>query len=246
MSTKGGTILRAVSATISRHVNGQLKRHIVVRELSAKWERGRNVDAIGWDQFFAEAQPRTSSFSQKTLHSYATNLRKWLVFAGLLEEEGKYLSRPIDIGKQAGHFVAIGRKPSSFLGTTSPQSLLRLLVKLTTTNGYLTRAELIAQGLRNATLDASSLDLITVSRDGKIAIKHQAASEEELIQYLKNTILEQECIRIIAKAYEENIEDMAEIGQRIKAHLGAAWKPTSTRRYSNGLKRYFQWARIGH
>src|SRR5258708_3691571 len=50
------------------------------------------------------------------MHFYAAHLRRWLVFAGLLDQRGTLLVRPTSTGSRMG-LVADSRVRSIFLGT---------------------------------------------------------------------------------------------------------------------------------
>ncbi|MFY9824266.1 MAG: restriction endonuclease [Thermoanaerobaculia bacterium] len=230
--------------TIARHVQGQLSRHVVTRELFSRWERGRLIDSQTWYSFFKDAQPRTSTFSQNTVHQYASNFRRWLLFAGLLEQDSRWLSRPMGSGSLMGSLASQKTAAGVFLGTASPPSLERLFIVLKESRGVLGRSEIARQGLRNTATDALALGLVSNSRDGLVRLIEEDLSVGELTARAKSAVLRQPAIQAAARAKNSDPagQDTTAIGREVEEEMGASWKPSSAKRYGSGLLRYLAWA----
>lgn len=242
MYSPASHLLDLKPGTIAKHVQGQLRRHVVVRELTATWEREELIDPDAWYEFFAEADPRMSSFSDNTVHQYANNLRGWLLFAGILETRNKWLTRPLGVGQQAGVLGTRKMMPGVFLGAAAPNTLVRLFRLLKDCGAPVKRSQLDAEGFRNATTDGIVLGALTTSRDGNVRLSNPQSTLEEIVQAVKKAVLSQNTIQIVAAAQRQPSHDITTIEQRLEEEVGATWKPASARRYANGLRRYLEWA----
>lgn len=226
--------------TIAKYVQGQLKRHVVVRALMDRWERDKFYSLEDWNILFAEAHPRTSTFSEDTIHRYANSFRAWLLFAGILEIRNKGLIRPPTDGRQMGILKQNQVPLGIFLGTAAPKSLVRLLKRLREAEQPISRSQLEAEGLRNATSDGLALGLISASRDGSIQMVKPLDSLNEVIQHAKNAVSVQNTLKVIAQA-QRSSNSAVTIGRLLEAEVGAKWKRTSATRYASGLRRYLDW-----
>jgi len=233
--------------TIAKQVQGQLARHIVTRELFQRWERGLLVDIKGWYRFFAEVQPGTSMFSENTIHQYASNFRRWLVFAGLLEMDGRWLLRPVGHGAQMGILSLQKTATGVFLGTASPLAFERLVGIAKQNGGALTRGMVAAKALRNAATDAVALGIFASSRDGRVCLVSPELTEEQIVEMARAKVLEQPTVQAAERAHadREMKQDMTAVGRRVEEEVGASWKPSSAKRYGSGLIRYLEWATTG-
>jgi len=227
--------------TVARHVQGQLRRHVVVKELAAQWEVGRLASAEQWTALFVSAQPGTSSYSKATIHQYANNLRSWLTFAGLVESEKRWLRRPTSSGAQMGVTESKRGRSGNFLGSAAPSGLERLLRKLLDAKLSADQRELISTGHRNAISDALALGL--VNRIGaNIELRPSLTTLEKALSAAKESVNYQPTVRAILNALSEGISDSEELGQCVAQVTGGTWVPASARRYANGLKQYIDWA----
>ena len=227
---------------IAQHVQGQFRRHVVVREMTGRLERGRPFTLETWDDLFSTAQPGTSNFSPRTVRQYAMTLRSWLLFAGLLQETGRQYLRP------SGNVAALGiLKPrnaghGSFLGTATPKALSQLLMILNKSNEYIPRYELESKGFRNAVVDAFALKLIVGTTQTGVRLSETVTNEAVLIQNAKRAVLKQRTIQLISSLMATGHTDWSLAGEQVRQSLGANWKATSTTRYIGGLRRYYRWA----
>ena len=224
--------------TIAEFVQGQIKRHIVVLELTKSWEKEKLVPVELWLEFIRKALPRSSSFSQATIHQYANNFKNWLLFAGILEQREHYLLRPNANGRQMGAFTPTKSHVPVFLGTAAPQKLEQLLGILYEQRRGRKREELNAKGLRNALADAFSLDLIVPNTEGNIMLIARPDSIEAIIYLAKERIAAQKTIAIVKDTQKEGIKNRNIVGERIETEIGAKWSQTSKRRYAGGLLSY--------
>jgi len=227
--------------TIAAFVQGQIKRHIVVLELTKSWEKEKLVPVELWLDFIRKALPRSSSFSQATIHQYANNFKSWLLFAGILEQREHCLLRPNANGRQMGVFNPMINRLPVFLGTAAPQKIEQLLGLLYQQCGGVMRDELNARALRNAISDAFSINLIDSTAEGKIKLSCQTESQEALILFAKHEIDKQKTISIVNSALKNGIKDRYIIGEQIEAEIGAKWSRASKLRYAGGLLCYIEW-----
>lgn len=230
-------------SSIANYVQGQLKRHVVVRKIDETFDRSTALNMADWDRFFEEAHPRTADYSKKTIHTYAANFRRWLLFAGILEEEDKTLLKPSGMGKQMGVLVAKKGERGNrvFLGATSPDNLMLLIQKLLGSVEGIGRSVLLDQGFRNALTDASALGLIVRVEEDRIKLKEQIVSEGELVAKVKDIVRKQKGIQIIERAITDGVKNSEELRERVRTSIAPRWKPASAIRNTNGLKRYYEW-----
>ena len=228
--------------TIAECVQGQLRRHIVVKELTARWPKDTKMTSADWFSLFSKAHPRFVKFSRKTIDQYANTFRRWLVFAGLLEQKGKSLLRPGGRGAQMGDLTPARGTTATFLGTAAPNALIRL-INLLVKKESMHRSKLISHGLRNAIADASALGVSTTNGHGIITLTQPGQSVKDAIASAKTTVLNQPSVKNIAEAIRHGKTDINKIGKHLAASLGANWKATSARRYANGIRRYYTWSR---
>ena len=229
--------------TVAAYVQRQLRRHILVRELANKWERGRPLSMQEWDSFFAEAHPRKSSFSEKTIHYYAANMRRWLVFAGLLETRGKWLIRPSSTegGRNRGVLTSQRLQTGMFLGGSGPQQLEKLLRHLLAIGGTAARKDLEREGLRNAVRDALSLGLLAVTDKSSVRLVIAALDPVSMVAAAKESVNQHETIQIVRKLEAHGATNL-QIGLALQVHLATTWQPGSAIRNAQGLMRFALWA----
>jgi hypothetical protein len=228
--------------TIAECAQGQLRRHIVVKELTARWSKDTKMTSADWFSLFSKAHPRFVKFSRKTINQYANTFRRWLVFAGLLEQKGKSLLRPSGRGGQMGVLTPVRGTTATFLGTAAPKALIRL-INLLVKKESIHRSKLVSRGLRNAIADASALGVCTTNGHGSITLTQPGQSVKDAIASAKTTVLNQPSVKNIAEAIRHGQTDINKIGKHLATSLGANWKATSARRYANGIRRYYTWAR---
>jgi len=229
------------TTAVAQFVQSQLRRHIVVRELTSNWEREEPMDPEGWVAFFATALPRSSSFSQKTIHQYANRFKNWLLFSGILEQRGRWLVRPNGNGAQMGILESKILRLGIFLGTAGPDSLVRLLELLFQSQEGLTRVQLKNLALRNAVGDANTLGLVLLDKGGSVRLYTKPASLEDLLALVKVQLLKEKAILIVRGAVQLEKTDRATIGRLLQKAIGAKWKEASAKRYATGLLRYLDW-----
>lgn len=241
-SYKPGTHLGDLQpATVARHVQGQLRRHVVVREMATRWERDRLISPDDWYLFFAQTQPGAAGFSNPTIHSYANNLKAWLLFSGILEQRNRWYSRPGGSGAQFGELAPRRRRIGTFLGGATPASLIRLLERLCEAGGPLSRGILVNEGLRNAVADAAALGLAT-AQWGVVALVNPDRTRPQLVRDAKDAILVQPAIETMRRAEAEGVVESEQIGRRLEEALGVNWQRSSALRNVAALRRYFRWA----
>ena len=229
-------------SAIARCVQSQLRRHIVVSEFIEQWEMGKLNDTDTWLSFFTEINPQTSSFSRATIRHYANTLRRWLLFAGILEEQGRWLIKPVGSGRQLGLITLSPSRSSIFLGTSAPRTMASLLSRLHGTETRLERRLLVAEGLRNAISDATALGLVIAYPDGSVMLSHRELPLDQILQQARICILEQPASCIISDALAHGITDGSALGKLLQEELHLNWKPVSGKRYASGIRRYLAWA----
>lgn len=227
--------------TIAEFVQGQIKRHIIVRELTKLWEKDKPMPLESWQEFFRRALPRLSAFSQATVYQYANNFKNWLLFAGILEQQDHNLLRPGTNGRQMSALASTLGRAAAFLGAASPQKMEQLLTILYQQPKGENRSILNAKALRNAISDASAIELVVTDATGNIKVPFRSESLGVLISQAKERVAKQRTISIVEAALNEGIRDRHIIGERVEAELGAKWTRNSKRRYAGGLICYIEW-----
>ncbi|MDP2895520.1 MAG: restriction endonuclease [bacterium] len=233
---------------IGRHVMGQLRRHVVYGRFIAEVERGRALSVPDWEQMFRRGDPRSATFSQRTVSVYSGNLRRWLLFAGLLEEVNGVLHRPSGEGSQLGLLLAnrtsggiVPGVPALFLAASRPGLLVSLLLQAAIQNGQLEGDIGERKGLRNVVADARALGVLKRNRDKYIVLEPYCYGQSAIAE-LKQCVLRQPACAVTVELLRQGKRDLAFIGGELKGHFHTKWKDQSARRYAGGLVRFCEWA----
>jgi hypothetical protein len=181
--------------------------------------------------------------SDGVVHHYAMNLKRWLLFAGHLEERGALVYRAAGRGAQMGVILGRRSKALRFLGSGRPEALLDLLRRVSRNRQGVPEQRLHEEGLRNALYDALALQLVVRGENRSISIAGHLGRPETLQAVVKRTVLLQPSTQIVATALEQTPDiTNAALGDTLRTQLKEGWKPTSSLRYANGLKRFYMWA----
>jgi len=235
--------------TVARCVQAQLKRHVAVRELSLRFQIDEPISGEDWDRLFVESHSQHSNFSQTTIHQYGRNLTSWLLFAGIIEQRGRFLIRPLQTGAQMG-IVSEGNRRvggkdgscSTFLGSAGPSRVLEVLYRVFDSPGPLVRRSLETEvGFRNAIADALALKVIKVNSLGELTFI--LSVERSLLEVeLAKAILSNDVIIILDRLDSEE-SDFLKAGAKLGTELGLKWKPSSILRNTRGLIKFLRWAK---
>ncbi|MCU1222926.1 MAG: hypothetical protein JWQ42_1019 [Edaphobacter sp.] len=168
------------------------------------------------------------------------NLKRWLLFAGHFEERGTLLYRPVLKGAQAGVIKGIRNRSIKFLAASGPEALIGLLDELWKYQpSGLAEADLRKRGMRNAIYDAVALQLVNRSEDRMVSLARHLREPNEFEVILTREVLRQETVLVIAAALRISMKaSNAELGENLNTELKMNWKPSSSLRYANGLRRY--------
>lgn len=226
-------------ASVADHARGQLQRHVVAKGIRSDWDRSDRLGPTAWDAFNARFQPRSEDFSAKTLHFYASNLRRWLLFAGLLDQTGSALHRPLASGNLKG-VLESRRHRRVFLGMSSPDRLIKLLAKLKSSGGRFSRAALVEEGFRNSITDATALHLVTSPTVQRIVLVR--TSRDVDAKTLLAAALRNDPVIRLALNYEARAgQTPTSLGDELESFVGASWVESSKERYVKGLARFIGW-----
>ena len=229
--------------TVAVFVQGQLRRHVVVKELLATWDKEKPVDAAAWVSFFSAALPRSSSFSTATIHQYANSFKSWLLFAGILEQRDRFLVRPGSTGAQMGLLTVNLPRPALFLGTSAPEKLEALVRGLFGLTDGEPRGELEKRGWRNALADAAAIGIVEQDADARVRLNIRATTNDDAVSEVKRLVAESRAIQITSNILIQGRPARREdVGSEVAAAIGAKWKPGSVKRYGSGLVRFAQWS----
>lgn len=227
---------------LAEHVNEQLARHVVCRDVATRYDRDTPISIDDLETIVRRTRP-DAQVSANVLHQYAMNLKRWLLFAGHLEERGPLLYRPVGRGAQTSLLRRPHNKSLRFLGSGTADGLVRLLVELLPHSGGVAEITLREIGLRNALYDAFALGLVARRDDGRVYLVVAAEGEGMLIEMAKQAVLRHPIGRFVASVLAEDPEvTNAGLGARLRALLNADWKQASALRYANGLRRLHSWA----
>ena len=235
----GGVLDSTDPATIAGHARGQLSRHVVAKAIDATWPRGQRVSPESWVQFFASVQPHADEFAAKTNHYYAANLRRWLLFSGLLDRTGGSLVQPIGPGTQMGVLTGPRARTGIFLASTSPTRLIDLLDLLSTADAGVTREDLESHGLRNAVADGVALGLVEAHQKGRVRLA--AASTGTSVVALAQALVHDPVVSFVRDVAARSDTSVRVLGDELEGFLDTTWAESSKRRYANGLLRYARW-----
>ncbi|HEX9985567.1 MAG TPA: hypothetical protein VGF69_20080 [Thermoanaerobaculia bacterium] len=229
--------------TVAEFVQGQLRRHIVVKEIFARWEKEKPVDTTSWVSFFSEALPRSNSFSTSTIHQYANSFKSWLLFAGILEQRERFLVRPAGRGAQMGALSINLPRPAMFLGTSAPAKLEALVTALVGKPAGEAREALEQRGLRNALADAAAIGIVDQDAEGRVRLNLRAPDVATALAEVKRRVSESTPIQLAKQSIADRPRARrGDVGSAVAAAIGAKWKPASVKRYGSGLVRFAEWA----
>jgi hypothetical protein len=222
---------------VAGYVASQLRKHVMYRALSVKYEKEQVFGLEDWNNLFQSALPRTAEFTPTTVRQYAQNLKLWFAYAGLITVDGVRIKRPQIETPELGYVVPSRPRKGVFLGTSGFQQVMQLLSLLM--GGPKELKQLNSMGLRNAIQDAHSLGLVEHFGESQVRLKRKFASSKEMQTHLKARVLEQETIQISLELIGKST---AEVANELESRLGLTWKPASKTRNANGLRRFANWA----
>ncbi|MHA7630634.1 restriction endonuclease [Corallococcus sp. M7] len=232
----------STNAAIANHVERQLRRHIAYQKSILSMEKGQLFTVDDWMGIFRAVQPPSMRWSEKTLKYYAESLRRWLIFAGLLEQRMGGFARPDGIGGQKGLVGVGGRRSGRFLGASTPTALLGVLRRVATAQNGISADRLEKEGLRNAVSDALTLGLVKRSKEGVICPHERLSGERDLARTVKQIVLQQATVQYIAAAVSAGHIDIMQLGEGLRSSLRATWTPASVKRYTTGILGFYKWA----
>ena len=236
-----GHVTSTSNASIAGHVERQLRRHVVSQRLIASVDREKVFSAEDWIQYFRLAQPSGLAWKDKTLHYYADSLRRWMMFAGLLDSRDGGYVRPSGPGSQKGIVDAARRRGGRFLGTSTPDALLYVLKAVVRSRKGVAATELVANGYRNAISDAISLGLVCRTGGATIVGADDLLSGDDVVQLARRAILRQPSIQVFAARGAAQKDSIA-LGTELRSKLRLNWGEASTKRYVYGLRGFYEWA----
>jgi len=223
-------------------MHAQLARHIVCREL-ASYDRDTVISVDDLEAIVRKMRPDTR-LSDGVVHQYAMNLKRWLLFAGHLEERGALVYRAVGRGAQMGVILGRRSKALRFLGSETPDALLDLLRRVSRNGRGVPEQRMHEEGLRNALYDALALQMVVRGENRSISLAGQLGRPDVLQAVVKRTVLLQPSTQIVATARKQTPDiTNAALGDTLRTQLKEDWKPTSGLRYAAGLKRFYVWAR---
>lgn len=225
--------------SIAAFAQRQLERHVAYRAVAKRFEKGQPFTSEEWEEAFRRSHPNYLAFSARTSKQYATSLRSWLVFAGLLEQAGAVLRRPQHEGAQKGILGSTRNSAQGFHGGSTPDQLLRLLAVVGRSSRGASCKSLNAAGFRNAVVDANALGLTTRTRGAVLLASVARPSAME--QAVRKAVLVQPAIVALRKVLRAGMTDR-EVGVALAGALGVEWKPASAQRVASGLRRFLEWA----
>jgi hypothetical protein len=238
-----GHIKSTASMSVAEHIHGQFARHVVCRELTV-YDRETPIPIEELGKIVRRMRPADAQLSDKAVHHYAMNLKRWLLFSGHIEERGGFLYRPRAHGSRMGILPPGRSRRIQFLGSGTYDGLLKLIRAVIQDRQGVAERELVGLGLRNAIYDALALGIMARSDDRRIYLLTGVMREEAVIAEAKRAILEQDTVRVLAEVLSQNPDiSNADLGERLKNALHVAWKPTSALRYANGIRGFFKWAK---
>jgi hypothetical protein len=227
--------------TIAGYVQRQLKRHVIVQAMDELWPREVQFDHDAWVDFFVRVHPRAAEFSAGTVRQYANTFRRWLIFAGLLEQHDHWLRRSTGSGRQIGILASARASPGTFLGVAAPDAVVRVVEMVRGHGGRMKRGALDAAGLRNATTDAVALGLVIGTDEAGVELVYPFVDRAEIHSRIRDAVVRQRTFQLIA-AHDPLARGLdGELGTSLQALVGTKWKPASVKRYLGGLRQYLRW-----
>lgn len=227
-------------ADLAEIVHGQLARHVVCRELAA-YDRDAPIDVDDLEEIVRKMKSGIK-LSDRVVHQYAMSLRRWLLFAGHLEERDSRLYRPAFRGAQMGQIESRRSRSLRFLGCGTPDSVVSLLRRVLRHKQGVHEGKLVADGFRNALYDAHALGLVERNKEKRICLTESFQDIDTAIEMVKIAVLNQHPVQLVAAALSSDpAMTSTHLGEKLRVGLQENWKPSSAVRYANGLRRYLNW-----
>jgi hypothetical protein len=226
---------------LAQHIHTQLVRHVMCREL-ASHDRGTPV-AVEELEAIVRRMKSGTQLSDLAVHQYAMGLKRWLLFAGHLEERGASVYRPTGRGAQMGQLRSSRARSTRFMASGTPGALFDLVRRLQRHRQGIPMQTLLGEKLRNTLYDAFALQLAARTDDGMIRpLPPPEGTGKSLVGAMKFVLQRQPGIQIVARALDENSALTNDaLGEILRAELKEGWRTTSARRYANGFRQYLVW-----
>ena len=130
-------------------------------------------------------------------------------------------------------------RKSIFIGAAPPESTFHLFKKVSK-EGIVAKETIMALGSRNAAQDLTSLKLAKWNQGG-LEINPIIGGQTKIEDIFKEAVGKSTTIGLLSKILE-NYADISrlKIGELLSIELDRQWKPSSARRYVNGIYRYWE------
>jgi restriction endonuclease/putative ATPase len=220
---------------ISAHLKNILIQHTVVINLIKELKENINI-SISTIETLIKASNPSVILDKKTVSTYAKRFVRYLIFSGILKEEGNCYLQNNDGIVNFTPFYSTTKKGIGILAG-SPKKAYSICLKLLN-QGEFNRNE---GKMRNTILDLITLGLINQSRDiVKPSLKFsKLIKNEHLIKsVVKDFLLENEYLKSIAKLYLNGTIVNNDIYMQIKSEFSLNWSNSSIKRNINTAKRW--------
>ncbi len=243
------TISKDLSAkSFPERIRSQFADHVVYRKLLLNNNEKNTVTRSEGVEVVRNIYS-SMNLKAKTRDNYFNRLIPWFEYSGLVEAIGQNVviyplkEKSPTYGKAK---FSLGRnRKSLFVGAAPPKSIVGLLKKIQAKNG-IDRKTIMSNSLRNPAQDLTSLNLAYWD-NGKIKINPDIENQTKIEEAIKAAVKNSPTIKLLIKTLNSNPDlSQQNFGEILSKELDRQWQPSSARRYSNGLFRYWEYYNTEH
>lgn len=228
--------------SLPERIRSQFADHIVYRRLLSSNDeksaitRGEGVEVV-------RTVYSSLNLKSKTRDNYFNRLIPWFEYSGLVESVGQhFVIYPFKEKSPTYGMAKIDKarnRKSIFVGAAPPESTFHLFKKVSK-EGSVTNETIMALRFRNAAQDLTSLKLAKWNQ-GRLTINPIISDQTKIEDIFKEAIGKSTTIGLLSNILENNANiSRLKIGELLSIKLDRQWKPTSARRYANGIYRYWK------
>jgi hypothetical protein len=235
---------------IARVVGENLKRHDVYRAFAREIPLGGSMPSEKWNAFFINEAWRTkkTEIPGDTWEPQSRALRRWLQFAGLIEEAGDRIVHP-----QAGRVIVVrkAKTPSSrrqpeklFVGNSKPSHLKELVARLRLKAKGMSWKTLERATTGNAIRDAIALGLAEGKQGGAVYLTEMGRKGDPLLAVRSAVEGASTMLEVKRLAGDDDPEEKFTnegLGGAVGLQFGKHWTANSAERVGTGLISFHRW-----
>lgn len=242
---------KAMLYEVAVFLQKQLREHVVIKLLYEKLRPGDSTNAGQLKDLMRTAY-KSANLKSRTIEIYLRRLMPWLLFCGLVQQQGEMVVRPVSIEITEQHLEAFYGKIHRYRGMdrmfmceSSPKKVLELAGKLKE-KSFIRKNEVMAQHYRNAASDLIALGLAVwegayLAATGDLLNIEPDTLERKLAEIASSTRFIKDLSRLVSDpSIRATADESVQIGNTLAKHLGRKWSRASSIRYVGSGKRWLR------